>query len=69
MKLSDKQKETLLILQHYPTDIVMHDGWLTGGHGVKLNLKTVQSLKNKGLINKWGAQNDRISELGKTIEL
>lgn len=69
VKLTDKQKIALLILRQYPDDIVMSDGWLTGGHGVKINLSTVKSLKDKGLINQWGEKRDRISELGKTIYL
>jgi hypothetical protein len=55
----------LLILNKYPNDIIMHDGWLTGGHGVHLNLKTVQSLKDKGLVGT--GTNQRITELGKEI--
>lgn len=69
MKLSDKQKEALLILRKYPDDIVMSDGYLTGGHGIRLNMRVVSSLKMKGLVNYLGPRADRISELGKTIEL
>jgi len=68
MKLSKKQKETLLKLRQYPNDIVMSDGFLTGGHG-KLNLRSVKVLKDKGLIENFGERRNRISELGKTCEL
>lgn len=69
IKLSEKQKEALLILRKYPNDIVMYDGWLTGGHGVKMNLNTVEALKNKGLVEWTGERRGRISELGKTISI
>lgn len=69
MKLSTNQIKTIKVLREYPNDMAMYDGWLTGGHGIKLNLKSVQSLKDKGLIEKWGEKRGTISELGKTIEL
>lgn len=69
MKLSAKQKEALRILQKYPNEIVMTNGSLTGGHGVRLDMRTVISLKERGLIETWGERRDRISELGKSIPL
>lgn len=69
MKLSKSQIETIRVLRQYPDDIVMCDGWLTGGHGVRLNLGTVNALKKRGLIENWGERRGRISEIGKTCEL
>jgi uncharacterized protein YjhX (UPF0386 family) len=69
MKLSKNQIETIKVLRQYQNNIVMSDGWLTGGHGVKLNLATVSSLKKKKLIENWGERRNRISELGKTCAL
>ncbi len=67
IKLTNMQAEALLELRKYPDVIVMSDGWLTGGHGIKLNLKTVKSLKQKGFIGgMWGGRNNRLTELGKT---
>ena len=68
MKLSNSQCEALKVLRKYPNEIIMNDGWITGGHGIRFNLKTIGSLINKGLIeHKWAGI--RLSELGKTAEL
>lgn len=50
MKLTENQKKVIETMRKYPNDIVMFDGWMTGGHGVKFDLKTVDSLKAKGVI-------------------
>lgn len=65
IKLSDNQTKALRILQMYPTAIIMSDGWLTGGHGICFDNRTVNALRNKDLIT----YERRISELGKTIEI
>jgi len=49
-KLTDKQQNVIDILKKYPNDMIMHGGWMTGGHGIKLDLRTVQSLRKKGII-------------------
>lgn len=50
MKLSKEQKRTIEILNKYPKDMIMFNGWITGGHGIRFNMKTVESLKKRGLI-------------------
>jgi hypothetical protein len=49
-KLTDKQQEVIDTLLKYPNTIIMISGWLTGGHGVKLDLRTVKSLESRGII-------------------
>lgn len=65
--LSKNQIEALEALRKYPDAIVMNDGCLTGGVGVRLNIRTFESLKNKGLVERSGERRNRISELGKTV--
>lgn len=62
-KLTGQQIEYIKILRQYD-EIVMDDGWLTGGHGICFDLRTVRALERKKII-----VYDRLSELGKTIEL
>lgn len=50
MKFTEKQQSCIDILRKYPDDIIMWNGWLTGGHGIKLDMRTVGSLKNRGVI-------------------
>lgn len=50
IKLTALQVKTIKVLQEYPNAIIMTNMYLTGGHGVKLDLRTVRSLQNKGLI-------------------
>lgn len=65
IKLTERQKAAVRILRKYPYDIIMSDGWLTGGHGIRIDATTVKKLRMESLIT-----NDRkISELGKTIEI
>lgn len=49
-KITDKQQEVIDTLLKYPNAIIMINGWLTGGHGVKLDLRTVKSLESRGVI-------------------
>lgn len=64
MKLTENQKQAILKLRQYPNAIIMHNGWLTGGHGVHFDKRTINSLKTKKII-----VDNQLSELGKTIEL
>lgn len=65
IKLSDPQKQALEILQKRPTAMVMNNGYLTGGCGIKMNLATICALQKMGLVDRdW-----RISDLGKSIDL
>jgi len=50
MKLTDKQQSVIDTLKKYPNDMIMHGGWITGGHGIKFDMRTVESLKKKGII-------------------
>ena len=50
VKLTDKQKFVIEVLRRYPKDMIMFNGWITGGHGVKFDMRTVESLKRKGII-------------------
>lgn len=50
MKLSLSQKNVLDILKQYPNVIIMYDGYITGGHGIKLDMRVVNALKRNGLI-------------------
>lgn len=50
IKLSAKQQETVEILERYPNEMIMFNGWLTGGHGIKFNKSSVEALKKKGVI-------------------
>ena len=50
MKLSEKQQYVINILRQYPNDMIMFNGFITGGHGIKFDLRTVESLKKRGII-------------------
>lgn len=65
MKLSKTQIEAIKVLRKYPSAIVMLDGYLTGGHGIRLDKRTINALHKNKLLT----FDRRISELGKTIEL
>ena len=69
MKLSINQKIALNALKKYPDAIIMDDGWLTGGVGIRLHMSTVNSLKKHGFINSRGDRANRISESGKAVQL
>lgn len=62
MKLSTTQQDALNKLGKYPNDRVMHNGFITGGHGMKFKLRTIESLEKKGLVDRG-----KITELGKTF--
>lgn len=62
MKLSKNQIETIKLLRQYPKELIMFNGYLTGGHGIRVDLRTLEALKNKGLIER-----DKLTELGKTL--
>lgn len=67
MKLTDKQKQMILTLRKYPKDIIVNlrnSAFLTGGHGVSFDKRTLNSLRDKGLINY-----EKLTELGRNIEL
>lgn len=38
------------MLKKYPRELVMDDGYITGGHGIQFDLRTINSLKRKGII-------------------
>jgi hypothetical protein len=63
-KLSEKQKEAIAVLRKYPNDMVMFNYWMTGGHGIRLDARTVESLKKRGIIS-----GGKLSELGKNITI
>lgn len=65
LSLTERQKAAIRILRKYPYDIIMNDGWLTGGHGIRIDKTTFKALRMKDLVT----SGRRISELGKTIEL
>lgn len=50
VKLSQSQNNVIFILQKYPNEMITYDGWLTGGHGIQLDMRTVNSLKKRRLI-------------------
>ena len=50
IKLTEKQQKVIDILEKYPNEMIMFNGWITGGHGVKFDMRTVESLKKKGII-------------------
>jgi hypothetical protein len=49
-KLSNSQQYVVDTLNKYPNVIVMSDGWITGGHGIQFDLRTVNALKRKKVI-------------------
>lgn len=50
LSLSERQQKVVDTLKKYPKDMIMFNGCMTGGHGVKFDLRTVESLKRKGVI-------------------
>jgi hypothetical protein len=63
MKLTDKQQSVIDTLKKYPNDMIMHGGWMTGGHGIKLDLRTVESLRKKGIIEGGKLKKIKVLEL------
>lgn len=52
MKLSIKQFKVIETLRMYPNEMVMSNMWITGGHGIKFDGRTIDSLiKRKIIIN------------------
>ena len=64
IKITTNQKCAIKTLRKYPNDMIMFNGRLTGGHGVKINLSTVNALRRLNLI-----YDGKLTELGKTIQL
>lgn len=58
MKLSYKQKKVIEMLKKYPNEMVMHNYWITGGHGIQFDGRTIESLKRRGIIT----VNNKLSE-------
>ena len=50
LSLSERQQKVVDTLKKYPKDMIMHNGCMTGGHGVQFDLRTVEALKRKGVI-------------------
>lgn len=51
-KLTHNQSIALEILRQHPNEIVMNNGYLTGGHGIKINRSTINSLRDKGVLTR-----------------
>lgn len=49
-KLTEKQQKVIAILKQYPNEMIMHNGWLTGGHGIEFDMRTIESLKKRKII-------------------
>lgn len=49
-KLTMKQANAIDLIAKYPKDMVMDSGWMTGGHGIKIDLRTLNSLKRMGAV-------------------
>lgn len=62
MKLSKNQLDAIEILKKHPTAIIMNDGYLTGGVGIRIKSTTAKSFEKLGLT-----RNGRITEKGLTI--
>lgn len=63
ISLNDAQKKVIKLLRHYNC-LMMLDGWCTGGHGLRIDLRTAESLRRKGIM-----YNGQLTELGKTINI
>lgn len=50
MKLTQSQDNVVFVLEKYPNDMIMFNGWITGGHGIQFDMGTVNSLTRKGII-------------------
>lgn len=48
--MTTKQKRIIEILKKYPHEMIMHDGYLTGGHGIKFDKRSLNALENKGVL-------------------
>ena len=62
MKLTKNQKEAILNMRKYPNDIVMFNGYMTGGHGVKIKLNTIKALERLGII-----ENGKLTQFGRVV--
>lgn len=59
IELTDLQWSVLKALCQHPTDMVMHDGWLTGGHGIKIDRRPLRKLEALGFV-----KDKRVSTFG-----
>lgn len=67
IELTDKQKDMIKALRKYPDTIIVrlhNECFLTGGHGVDLDRRTLNSLEAKGLVDY-----EQLTELGKSINI
>lgn len=62
-KLTSSQIYVIEVLKKYDC-MIMHDNWVTGGHGVKFDGRSIEALKKMGIINAG-----RLTELGKSFEV
>lgn len=62
MKLTENQKEAILKMRKYPNDMVMFNGYMTGGHGIKIKLNTIRALKRLKII-----ENGKLTQLGMVV--
>jgi hypothetical protein len=62
MLYTPNQQKVIDILLKYPKEMIMFNGWITGGHGIKFDMRTIQSLKNKGII-----QNGKLTDKAKQL--
>ena len=62
-KLSANQIYCIQVLQKYDC-MIMYDGYVTGGYGVRINRKTIDALERLGII-----YNGRLTELGKSVDV
>ena len=68
INLTEKQKEVIKEMRRYKCGVMnLRDGyWYTGGHG-KVDGKTIESLKRKGILDPFKTLS--LTNLGETIEL
>lgn len=50
-KLTSNQMWAIEVLNKYDC-MIMHDGWVTGGHGTKINLNTARALEKMGIVER-----------------
>jgi hypothetical protein len=62
MFLTKIQKEAIINMRKYPNDIVMFNGYMTGGHGVKIKLNTISALERLGII-----ENAKLTDFGRIL--
>lgn len=62
MKLTENQKEAILKMRKYPNDMVMFNGYMTGGHGIKIKLNTIRALERLKII-----ENGKLTQLGMVV--